>query len=402
MKYYLMPHPFKEDEDVIWGKVNFSNNGTDFGVEHSLWGQYCNSKKDIPVLQRTVISGKEISSDKLENLVNDYEISTSKNDLAEIAKRKMILYTRLGASFAVSGLIYFCTPDSVVEAVNKVSEILGNQSVEGLARAVIAAIPATFSVVKNIGIPLVGSLVGAGRKRSIIYKLKNAEKPLRGPNKIISLFDSSVKERLIEDMYELSEIIKKKSENKRIIENFEAYIEEIKKTEESYDVTAWIKKFDYLIKEAQDEQLPWGEVEQLKDMKKNILSHMKNNFIFAPLKLITPNLNDKDEEELIKQAKNLKSFMENPRSRKTRETIYEAYKKLKETESAEGSLTYLNLIVNRLERLSGDIARLDFGDTTNRNDMGDLRDFYYNLYVKFGISAEGLRRGKKFDVGKIK
>ncbi|MCK5043903.1 hypothetical protein KAR52_02790 [Candidatus Pacearchaeota archaeon] len=387
-----MPHPFKENEDVLFGKVGFAGNGTNFDLEHSIWKQYHDSEKNIPNIKRTIISGKEISKENLENLVGEYEKGLNKNSLDKISKDKFNVYARLGAGLSISYLLYFHTPDSIMGGINQFAEFIGDPFITGLARVSLCAIPAVFSVVKNVGIPVVGNLIGAGKKRSKIYRLHNKEKTLQGENKFISLFDSPVKDVVIKDMYEVANNIGTKSNNNNIIKTLRSYIKNIE-VDDSPNVDKWKIKFNDLTKSAeQDEQFPWGEIEQLKDMQKNVLGHMENNFRFASLEVITPDSDEQGKEAYIKQAQNLREFLRNPASQKIRKRLYTTYKELKNSDSKEKLLGYMTSLTKDFEKLYGYVARHDFGDSTNQNDRGSLKEFYYHFYVKFGKTTEKLRK----------
>lgn len=390
-----MPHPFKEGEDVIFGKVNFATNGTDLDLDHSSWNKYHDPKKNIPILERTLISGKGVSRETLEKMVSDYEKNLNKKNLNEISKDKFKLYSRLGAGLSASYLLYFCTPDIAINAINEFSEFIGNSFVGNLAQISLCAIPAVFSIVKNVGIPFVGFLNGTDRKRSKIYVLNNKDKTLKGEKKFISLFNSSVKKKLVDDMKIFADNIRKKSNNVKVVKVLNSYIEDIggENFSQSHYTDFWKQKFDTLIKiTEEDTQFPWSQLEQLKEMKTDVLGHMKNNFKFAPLKVTTPNsIMEKEREGQTKQAQNLKACLEDPFSQKLRERVYKTYRNLQDTNSQKELIENLIMLTNDLEKLHGVLARYDFGDSTNQNDRGILREFYYDLYVKFGKTTEKLR-----------
>ncbi len=403
MQYYILPHPFEENEEVIFGKTALTaGSGSDSELELTLWKQYMDSKRDIPPISRDLISSKDLNLEEKLKDVKEYEKNLNKNTLTKlVGKPKSKIYTRLGLGWSFSYLAYFALGPGAWSVANFISEdLIGHGAVSTLAKVSFCVIPGIFSTVKNIGLPIIGNLLGIGYKSSIAYRLNNIEKPLVGQKKIVNLFDSSIKGTLLRDMGTVTKSLYEKSENNEVAETLDSYIEEIGKSE-SYDVKDWEKKFKSLVEKAEkvvekEDYLTWGDVEQLKEMQGNVLAHMKNDFVFAPLKLTSPETEEGEEGEnkaKIKQAKNLKKFLDDPNGKKIRRRIYSTYQELQKSSTQDDLSNALTQISDDFERLFSYVSRYDFGGTTNINDRGSLKEFYYNFHVKVGKLAEKLRKG---------
>ena len=162
MKYYLLPHPFKENENVIFGNLD---------IDKKVWDDFNNPKSNIPIVERTVIATKEINN--LEALVKDYEKNFNKKNLDLFSKAKFNIYSNLGVALSASYLLYYCTPESVTNIVNNSLGFIGDPFIGTLAKVSLCAIPAAFSLATTVGIPVVGNLLGIGTKNSKVYKLND-------------------------------------------------------------------------------------------------------------------------------------------------------------------------------------------------------------------------------------
>jgi len=356
MKYYLLPHPFKQNENVIFG---------DLKIDKRVWEDFNNPKSNIPIVKREIIVAKNYarSTEDLESLVKDYENSLNKKQADLISRAKFNAYSDLGIGLSASYLLYYCIPEPAMNLINNFLQVIGDPYVGTMAKISLCAIPAVFSIVKNVGIPF-GDVLGIGRKRSKIYKLNELEKPYKEKKRLINLFGLDIKEKLVKDISDLAGQFKGTETKKELLNLNSGYA-----FSDSH--------LNKVIETAEKENLPYGKIQQLIDMKEDITAHRENNFKFAPLKVVYSG----------KQADNLESFLN--KSKKLREKIIIEYKTITNTNT-------ITNITNDLEKLFGMVSRYDFGDTNNINDRGFLKEFYYGLYILMGSENEKiLKKGKK-------
>ena len=375
LEYIKVPHPLKRGEFIIAGDdYKFQK------ILYKLYPFFKSPEYNLPRIERKVFVPfrESITPEEIEKEVVLYEKKVIKDFKKEKYLRILKSWIRIGLSLASSYLIWtiLWRLPWLYSAIDKCFRAVGD-------------FLSPYAIAVMILSPTIASFYYALTGKNSLPKLYKALKPF----KVYESFGKESSSRFLFDIRKLRENLKTKVGKKHPV------IEKINSLEDILSRKEWDKIKDTLQSLLDlvsfDPHFPWSERKNIIAMTKDILYHLENKFIFAPLKIISPSNNKsgslKDEQKLF----SLENFFSSAEFNTTREKIVTNYLSLSHASIKSQRIKFTQDISSFFQKMVFLSSRLHLGQTPLPYERGTiLKDLYHNLFVTFGKVCYFLRKRK--------
>jgi len=371
VEYFLIPHPFKEEDYIVRGdEYQFQK------ILQHIYPLYKNTKYNFPRIERKIFSPLNFDKNLLEQKVKRYERDFIRREKNKINLKILKVWIRMGIGFSLSYIIWTLFWDfpfihSVIDSwLRAVGDFLS-----------------TYAMVVIILAPSIASLYFSLTGKNSLLRLYRWKRPLD----LYQLMGKDHTLRFIQDIKLAKQNLQKKVKKGHPVVGEMDNLIEILYRKEKDKIQNTLQNILNLI--SRDEQFPWGEKKNLMAMVEDILYNLKNDFKFAPLRIISSgerNISFKEEQKL----KSLSHFFTLPEFIKNRESIIKRYASLKVSYGRE-SIKISDEISFLFQQMIFLSSRYHLGEIALPYERGViLKNLYYYLFVKFGRVSNYLRRKK--------